>query len=369
MKRKEREKGLRNKTNPIFYILTAALVLFLSWLLADEYVSRYRAEEEAGRYLNLYNRMMIPIRSRGREIYDEEVGLIRAEIGEVVLLGDNLALDTPFGSLEGDLSRELNRRLFGDLADSLRRIAEVRYPKDLTAPMKNGGVTDEGLYEVASRIGARDMLVAEDFVIPGGYDRVAVKLSDEDGTPLRFAIQEKVKFGDVNISGVIGGFFKGQEYYEPLHPMFDYARYTYGREVTVRAGEVVTFENMKKYTGAITVLAFFEQDGLTTDKITELVADIVERQRIRQYVIVYGQNGDAETSERLAELYPGRYISCPGKLYAEDYSALVEQIYDCLDAQDCWNALKDSKDVYLAELEDMTQTKLRFETENPPYWK
>ncbi|MBE6726262.1 MAG: hypothetical protein E7576_13900 [Ruminococcaceae bacterium] len=369
MKREKQEIGLQEKTNPLFYILIAALIAVLGWLLADDYLSRARAEEAAGRYLNVMDRMMIPIRARGKEIYEEEAGLIRSEIGSFVLIGDNLALDTPHGSLEGELIKSIDDHLFSELADGLRRVAEVRYPQYLATPMKNGGVTDEGLYEVASRIGARDMVIAEDFVIPGGFDEVLVKLNDEDGTPLRFALQESVRFGEVTISGIVGGFFAADEYYDPLHPMFTYGRYTFGRDVPVSAGEIVTFETMKKYTGAVTVIAFREQEGLSSDKIVELVGDIVDRQRISRYVIVYGQDTDGETADLLEELYPGRFIGCPRKMYAEDYRILVEQIYDCLDAQGCWDVLKSRKDLYLAELEDMIRTKTGFEAVNPPYWK
>ena len=369
MKREKEENGVREKTNPLFYILIAVLFAFLSWLLADEYLTRHRAEAAAGRYLNIMDRMMIPIRARGKEIYEEEVRLIRSEIGEIVLIGDNLTLDQQHGSLEVELTKKINDRLFFELADGLRRVAEVRYPQYLAAPMKNGGVTDEGLYEVASRIGARDMVLADDIVIPGGFYDVRLRLNDEDGTPLRFALQEDVRFGEVTISGVVGGFFASDVYYDPLHPMFEFGRYTFGKDVPVSAGEVVTFETMKKYTGAVTILAFREQEGIASDKIVELVDDIVRRQRISRFVVVYGQDTDGETADRLAELYPGRFIGCPRKMYAADYRLLVEQIYDCLDAQGCWTALKTSSDHYLAELSEMTQIKTRFEEDNPPYWK
>lgn len=318
------------------------------------------------------------------ELYDQY--LEKLEEIHMVCWGDAAMAGNGDASLPAALRTVMEEKLYQPFTESY---AGVIGEEEMTKPessIVNMGVRDEGMREILVRAGVRTMTIGEWASLPGDTEPQNVVLSDDAiWTPIHFARQDNVSWGKVVISDVEGTLVEGEGEYDELHPRFAFLRDEEGDSFQVGAGTVVETENASRYIGNIPVFFFEEDTADSADSFVSDLEDLVDRYTdyykdsedsedsensedaedsenseepagSHAFVVICTTEGDSDLDTMLREEFGDHYIR--SDLYADALTAdncktLAQTVYDALDAQGCYDAVKNTTAQAVKALDDL----------------
>lgn len=281
-----------------------------------------------------------------------------------VIWGDEGAHDGG-SKLAEDLENAIDTKLFGSFQDKFSKIAMRKAIIDYDFTMTNMGVSGEQINEIIARSGARQIVTDESFVLsPDKGGKADVGLRDDAGNDLRFAEQEKDKFGETNIGGVKGRLVKGDSGYDEDHIKLAFARDDAGEEMDIAAGTPVETESAVKYKDCLPVLYFDEpapdNDQENIDRAIkdfDLILQTHEKSYGEgKYIVIVCAEEGGDIDSVLSSEYGDHYIRVNNKaadMSAEDYAELASKVYDSLDKQGCFENAKAQVKKASKELEEL----------------
>lgn len=326
-------------------------------------------------------------------------------VRRIVCWGDNEMAGNGDLSLPKALRDVANEKLFTDVNETYTGITNNETENALTVTVNNMGVRNEGMREILVRSGVNDLYVGEWMVIPSDTEPHNIVLKDGiSWQPLQFAEQSEVRFGKVMIEEIEGSFTTGEGEYDEDHPRVAFVRDEEGDSISVGSKTRIEIASAEKYIGDIPVFFFEDDSADSVDGFVEDLEGLVERYTEfedeseesddsdeeaqtggtqsetasleepetesadsgdaqeeeaadeRRYVVICTADEDSELDDALREAFGSHYIR--SNTYASDmtedsYKELAQKVYDKLDSQGCFNAVKKQIAEAVRQLEDL----------------
>ena len=230
-------------------------------------------------------------REDAADLYEDLVSDLM--VRNIVCWGDNEMAGNGDASLPGSLNQVANEKLFTDTVNDFSGAMDKEAEPALSVTVNNMGVRNEGMRESLVRAGVNELQLAQWTVISSDTDPHNIELKDNiSWSTLRFANQDGVRFGSVDIDGIYGTLTVGDGEYDDDHPRFAFVRDEEGDSMSFGAGTQVEIASATDYIGDIPVF-FFEDDS--ADSVSGFVNDLeslVER---------YTEYDEAEDEDAAAE--------------------------------------------------------------------
>ena len=230
-------------------------------------------------------------REDAADLYEDLVSDLM--VRNIVCWGDNEMAGNGDASLPGSLKQVANEKLFTDTVNDFSGAMDKEAEPALSVTVNNMGVRNEGMREILVRAGVNELQLAQWTVISSDTDPHNIELKDNiSWSTLRFANQDGVRFGSVDIDGIYGTLTVGDGEYDDDHPRFAFVRDEEGDSMSFGAGTQVEIASATDYIGDIPVF-FFEDDS--ADSVSGFVNDLeslVER---------YTEYDEAEDEDAAAE--------------------------------------------------------------------
>ena len=284
------------------------------------------------------------------ELYRSCAADVKKIIPGVVCWGDEAAV----GKRNCSLARMMNEALNHALFDSFEEAVAPFYSSiNLNIPIFNRGVQNEGMNEILARCGASPILVSEDYTIPA-YGYISnIPLADAEGNELRFAIQPYISFDRTTIQGVPGYLYAGTGSYDAIHPHIAFSRDSLGGEVNVSKGTRVKTKTAEMYRRFLPILYFQSALGQTDEAFVRSLNKMVKCHKNTggYYAVIVCAEEHSSLDDALAAAFGARYIRGEKKtadMNEADYIELARAVYDCLEEQGAFDAVRES---FQAEIE------------------
>lgn len=327
-------------------------------------------------------------------------------VRRIICWGDNEMAGNGEFSLPKALRDVSNEKLFTGVSEAYTEITNKETENALTVTVNNMGVRNEGMREILVRSGVNDLYVGEWMVIPSDTEPHNIVLKDGiSWQPLQFAEQSEVRFGKVRIGEIEGTLTTGEGEYDEDHPRFAFVRDEEGDSISVGSKTQIEIASASRYVGDIPVFFFEDDSADSVDSFVEALEGLVERYTEyddeseeeddrsdenaqagstltetasaeepdedsadsgnaqedetpdeRRYVVICTADEDSELDDALREAFGEHYIR--SNTYASDmtedsYKELAQKVYDKLDSQGCFNAVKKQTEEVVRQLEDL----------------
>jgi hypothetical protein len=183
-----------------------------------------------------------------------------------------------------------------------------------------------------------------------------------------------VTFGKVVIEDTEGTLVEGEGEYDSLHPRFAFVRDEEGDSFQAGAGTEIEMESASKYLGSIPVLFFQDDSADSVDSFLSDVEDLVDRYTdyyqeddeeaseeepapSHGFVVICTTEGDSDLDAALRDEFGDHYIR--SDLYADALTAdncknLAQTVFDALDAQGCFDDVKNTTRQAVEALDDLS---------------
>ena len=354
------------KLDRIFAIVAIVLALVLGVFFVIDRQKDKKLEEIGQQQAEQERQLLSQKQAMGTEIYEDLAQSLDKSLTGIVCWGDKSMYGNKSGTLPAKLNKLIETRLFTGIKNVLLNKAKLYSVRELSMPVVNMGVINEGFSEILARTGARRMVLGEDCAIPSGQDLVNITLSDSNGKVLHFADQKYARFGEVTIGDVKGYFYDGNGIYDSLHVKLAFARDVGGEAVTFPAGTPVYTEGDEVFRSYIPILFFEDPAGLEGGGVAEGIGtaifsgkygntsieefvrgieDIVSIFGDGAYLLIFTTAEKSELDNALSESFQDHYIrndKLVGNMSESDYEALAEIVYDNLTEQKVFDkALED----------------------------
>ena len=209
-------------------------------------------------------------REDAADLYEDLVSDLM--VRNIVCWGDNEMAGNGDASLPGSLKQVANEKLFTDTVNDFSGAMDKEAEPALSVTVNNMGVRNEGMREILVRAGVNELQLAQWTVISSDTDPHNIELKDNiSWSTLRFANQDGVRFGSVDIDGIYGTLTVGDGEYDDDHPRFAFVRDEEGDSMSFGAGTQVEIASATDYIGDIPVF-FFEDDS--ADSVSGFVNDL-----------------------------------------------------------------------------------------------
>ena len=340
------------------------------------------------------------------ELYDHYIDQLGGI--SVVCWGDAVMAGKGDVSLPSALKAVIGENLYQPFTESYSKIVDKEEMTQPDAVVANMGVRDEGMREILVRAGVNTMKVGEWALIPGDTEPQNIVLGDDTfWTPLHFARQEKTSFGKVVIEEIEGTLIEGEGEYDELHPRFAFVRNEEGDSFQTGAGTVIETENASRYLGDIPVFFFEDDSADNVDSFMSDLEDLVDRYTdyyhenreeeetsdedtleeqsedgytgdeqaaeeesggaeegseketsvSHAFVVLCTVESDSDLDTALKEEFGDHYIR--SDLYADSLNAdncknLAQKVYEALDAQGCFDTVKETTAQAIEALDDLS---------------
>ena len=340
------------------------------------------------------------------ELYDHYIDQLGGI--SVVCWGDAVMAGKGDVSLPSALKAVIGENLYQPFTESYSKIVDKEEMTQPDAVVANMGVRDEGMREILVRAGVNTMKVGEWALIPGDTEPQNIVLGDDTlWTPLHFARQDKVSFGKVVIEEIEGTLIEGEGEYDELHPRFAFVRDEEGDSFQTGAGTVIETENASRYLGDIPVFFFEDDSADNVDSFMSDLEDLVDRYTdyyhedreeeetsdedtleeqsedgytgdeqaaeeesggaeegseketsvSHAFVVLCTVESDSDLDTALKEEFGDHYIR--SDLYADSLNAdncknLAQKVYEALDAQGCFDTVKETTAQAIEALDDLS---------------
>ena len=343
---------------------------------------------------------------KAAELYDHYIDQLGGI--SVVCWGDAVMAGKGDASLPSALGAVIGENLYQPFTESYSKIVDKEEMTQPDAVVANMGVRDEGMREILVRAGVNTMKVGEWALIPGDTEPQNIVLGDDTfWTPLHFARQDKVSFGKVVIEEIEGTLIEGEGEYDELHPRFAFVRDEEGDSFQTGAGTVIETENASRYLGDIPVFFFEDDSADNVDSFMSDLEDLVDRYTdyyhenreeeetsdedtleeqsedgytgdeqaaeeesggaeegseketsvSHAFVVLCTVESDSDLDTALKEEFGDHYIR--SDLYADSLNAdncknLAQKVYEALDAQGCFDTVKEITAQAIEALDDLS---------------
>ena len=256
-------------------------------------------------------------REDAADLYDDLVSDLM--VRNIVCWGDNEMAGNGDASLPGSLNQVANEKLFTDTVNDFSGAMDKEAEPALSVTVNNMGVRNEGMREILVRAGVNELQLAQWTVISSDTDPHNIELKDNiSWSTLRFANQDGVRFGSVDIDGIYGTLTVGDGEYDDDHPRFAFVRDEEGDSMSFGAGTQVEIASATDYIGDIPVF-FFEDDS--ADSVSGFVNDLESLvERYTEYDETEDEDAAAENipaEDNPAEDNPAEGISAEGSTLTE----------------------------------------------------
>lgn len=251
-------------------------------------------------------------REDAADLYEDLVSDLM--VRNIVCWGDNEMAGNGDASLPGSLKQVANEKLFTDTVNDFSGAMDKEAEPALSVTVNNMGVRNEGMREILVRAGVNELQLAQWTVISSDTDPHNIELKDNiSWSTLRFANQDGVRFGSVDIDGIYGTLTVGDGEYDDDHPRFAFVRDEEGDSMSFGAGTQVEIASATDYIGDIPVF-FFEDDS--ADSVSGFVNDLESLvERYTEYD--EAEDEDAVAENNTAEDNPAEGISAEGSTLTE----------------------------------------------------
>ena len=256
-------------------------------------------------------------REDAADLYEDLVSDLM--VRNIVCWGDNEMAGNGDASLPGSLNQVANEKLFTDTVNDFSGAMDKEAEPALSVTVNNMGVRNEGMREILVRAGVNELQLAQWTVISSDTDPHNMELKDNiSWSTLRFANQDGVRFGSVDIDGIYGTLTVGDGEYDDDHPRFAFVRDEEGDSMSFGAGTQVEIASATDYIGDIPVF-FFEDDS--ADSVSGFVNDLESLvERYTEYDETEDEDAAAENipaEDNPAEDNPAEGISAEGSTLTE----------------------------------------------------
>ena len=256
-------------------------------------------------------------REDAADLYEDLVSDLM--VRNIVCWGDNEMAGNGDASLPGSLNQVANEKLFTDTVNDFSGAMDKEAEPALSVTVNNMGVRNEGMREILVRAGVNELQLAQWTVISSDTDPHNIELKDNiSWSTLRFANQDGVRFGSVDIDGIYGTLTVGDGEYDDDHPRFAFVRDEEGDSMSFGAGTQVEIASATEYIGDIPVF-FFEDDS--ADSVSGFVNDLESLvERYTEYDETEDEDAAAENipaEDNPAEDNPAEGISAEGSTLTE----------------------------------------------------
>ena len=256
-------------------------------------------------------------REDAADLYEDLVSDLM--VRNIVCWGDNEMAGNGDASLPGSLNQVANEKLFTDTVNDFSGAMDKEAEPALSVTVNNMGVRNEGMREILVRAGVNELQLAQWTVISSDTDPHNIELKDNiSWSTLRFANQDGVRFGSVDIDGIYGTLTVGDGEYDDDHPRFAFVRDEEGDRMSFGAGTQVEIASATDYIGDIPVF-FFEDDS--ADSVSGFVNDLESLvERYTEYDETEDEDAAAENipaEDNPAEDNPAEGISAEGSTLTE----------------------------------------------------
>ena len=256
-------------------------------------------------------------REDAADLYEDLVSDLM--VRNIVCWGDNEMAGNGDASLPGSLNQVANEKLFTDTVNDFSGAMDKEAEPALSVTVNNMGVRNEGMREILVRAGVNELQLAQWTVISSDTDPHNIELKDNiSWSTLRFANQDGVRFGSVDIDGIYGTLTVGDGEYDDDHPRFAFVRDEEGDSMSFGAGTQVEIASATDYIGDIPVF-FFEDDS--ADSVSGFVNDLESLvERYTEYDETEDEDAAAENipvEDNPAEDNPAEGISVEGSTLTE----------------------------------------------------
>ena len=256
-------------------------------------------------------------REDAADLYEDLVSDLM--VRNIVCWGDNEMAGNGDASLPGFLNQVANEKLFTDTVNDFSGAMDKEAEPALSVTVNNMGVRNEGMREILVRAGVNELQLAQWTVISSDTDPHNIELKDNiSWSTLRFANQDGVRFGSVDIDGIYGTLTVGDGEYDDDHPRFAFVRDEEGDSMSFGAGTQVEIASATDYIGDIPVF-FFEDDS--ADSVSGFVNDLESLvERYTEYDETEDEDAAAENipaEDNPAEDNPAEGISAEGSTLTE----------------------------------------------------
>lgn len=347
MKKRRKSPGRRMDRRIPLFILIGALAL-ISLFLYNR-ASDLRAAEQAEMLKNALQSEVVPRRHReqGEAIFYAMVKEVRQSLPGFACWGDDCMAGKNALNLPAALEDALWRTFYGELSGDFTRCAGLKVALTGLIPAHNLGFPGEGLTEVTARSGASAIIVQDDFTVPHSTDPVAVALADDRGLPLAFDGQNYARLGRVEIGGVNGYFFPGNQAVNPAGAKLAFGRELGGTPTDIRAGTPVNLDAADRFVNCIPILFFREPADMPADRVAGDMAAIVNRHRPSsgQCVVLCATQRDSALDRALKGTFGEYYIRVdgdPSQFQMSDYRRLADNVLLYLDMQGALDSLRNA---------------------------
>ena len=343
---------------------------------------------------------------KAAELYDHYIDQLGGI--SVVCWGDAVMAGKGDASLPSALGAVIGENLYQPFTESYSKVVDTEEMTQPAASVANMGVRDEGMREILARAGVNTMKVGEWALIPGDTEPQNIVLGDDTfWTPLHFARQDKVSFGKVVIEEIEGTLIEGEGEYDELHPRFAFVRDEEGDSFQTGAGTVIETENASRYLGDIPVFFLEDDSADNVDSFMSDLEDLVDRYTdyyhenreeeetsdedtleeqsedgytgdeqaaeeesggaeegseketsvSHAFVVLCTVESDSDLDTALKEEFGDHYIR--SDLYADSLNAdncknLAQKVYEALDAQGCFDTVKEITAQAIEALDDLS---------------
>ena len=333
------------------------LVLCSAVLAGVFYVDRKESAERSTRIAEsnrLQEQEKSQIREEKKQIYTDLIASLQEAATSLVLWGDDYAVGNQYGNLAKSLEKVVADALFATIRKEFISSTMTLNTSAMKLVVTNMGATDEKLRSIMARTGAHQMLMAEDFIIPAGTEYANIELMDEEEQQLIFAVQPVTLFGPTVIQGVEGLIYTGDGYYDETHTKLAFGRDNNGQEVLAPRGTPIYTEGAEKYLSSIPVLFFAEDPDTPKRDFCNYMREIVSRYGDHQsFALIVTTDEDSIWNQVLTENFGDQYIQNTidfAEMTESDFTDLAQKVYEVLDAQGVFEAVKAAVSVAQAKM-------------------
>ena len=336
---KKKNKWISNLLFTVLIVVLAGVLVFLLLGYNREMsetasANQRRADQDA--------QMVIRQRGKGKEVYDALLPRIQAALPGIVCWGDESAVGSGEWTLGSQLESLIDSRLLDGVRKDLFNITKFFNMDELIIPVQNMGVAYEGMNEMMVRAGVRQLVVAEDFTIPGNTDRVNISLTDDMGHLLSFASQRYAKFSTTTINGVDGSLYS-RDGSTGIYIAFTFGRYRSGELMPVAAGTPIQTAGANNYQSFLPVMFFAERTDVGIDTFIEDMREMVTLYGNGPHVMICTTESGSEWDVALEREFGARYIRNDrfvNDMNQNDYQWLAEEVYAILEEQDTFQPVE-----------------------------
>ena len=309
------------------------------------------------------------------DVYDKFYSQVN--VRSMVCWGDSAMAGGKDRSLAISLKQVVEENLFSSLTKSFGKVFEKGEYSTPSVTISNMGVTNETMRHILVRAGVNLLEIGDWIQIPEDTDPVAVRLMDDEAwnsdvedDQIRFARQREVTFGKVWINDVEGTLIATDDWFDSAHPRYAFVRNEEGDMTSAGSGTEVEIESASMYIGNVPIFFFENETGRSVDGFVSDVQDLVDRYADTEdedeeeddiiydlpYVVIFTTNEGSEIDKAMGNAFGSHYIrndKYVAEMTVRTYKKLAQQVYENLDAQGCFDGVKEKIALALQEAEGL----------------